>query len=95
MEIHFCQLCNTGTDSVVHHIFVCGETMKLWLKHFNSQRTPQFIIGNKHLNKKDLYALNEYIKEVVQKVKRRRGPPMLNHGEKENVDAGTNVLVQT
>ena len=67
--------------------------MKLWLKHFNSQRTPQFIIGNKHLNKKDLYASNEYIKEVVQKVKRRRGPPMLNHGEKENVEAGTNVLV--
>ncbi|KGU35022.1 hypothetical protein MGK_01830 [Candida albicans P57055] len=92
-EIHFCQLCNTGTDSVVHHIFVCGETMKLWSKHFNSQRTPQFIIGNKHLNKKDLHALNEYIKEVVQKVKRRRGPPMLNHGEKENVEAGTNVLV--
>ena len=27
LEIHFCQLCNTGTDSVVHHIFVCGETM--------------------------------------------------------------------
>ena len=35
---------------------------------FNSQRTPQFIIGNKHLHKKDLHALNEYIKEVVQKV---------------------------
>ena len=33
--------------------------MELWLKHFNSQRTPQFIIGNKHLHKKDLHALNE------------------------------------
>ncbi|KGU02951.1 hypothetical protein MEY_05668 [Candida albicans 19F] len=92
-EIHFCQLCNTGTDSIVHHIFECGETMELWSKHFNSQRTPQFIIGNKHLHKKDLYALNEYIKEVVQKVKRRRGSPILNQGERENVDAGTNVLV--
>ena len=72
LEIHFCQLCNTGTDSIVHHIFECGETMELWLKHFNSQRTPQFIIGNQHLNKKELIALNEYINEVVQKVKRRR-----------------------
>ncbi|CAX39576.1 polyprotein of l1-like non-ltr retrotransposon zorro 3, putative [Candida dubliniensis CD36] len=71
-EIHFCQLCNTGTDSVVYYIFECGETKELWSKHFNSQRTPQFIIGNQHLNKKELIALNEYINEVVQKVKRRR-----------------------
>ncbi|KGU02218.1 hypothetical protein MEM_05733, partial [Candida albicans L26] len=65
-EIHFCQLCNTGTDSIVHHIFECGETMELWSKHFNSQRTPQFIIGNKHLNKKDLYASNEVVEIFVQ-----------------------------